>query len=225
MEKLGKHQANVKVTFELREHLDQVLAVQKALRQGLAAHDRWSTRGLKRQQAAQLRAAWRREQDRLRSAGELLDTVDVLAMHGIELELRERGWWDRRWPAVPDEAMDPGRWPGSRDAGYPKQVPLRLPQPLARKVYAACWHTSYKSITALREWRDQHPGIVPGRHRRGPGEPDIALEEYERLAARVTTVGDVYRGGLLRGIRAAEALRLRAANQRVGRKVAGHRGP
>ncbi|MEU2835118.1 hypothetical protein ABZ667_41985 [Streptomyces lavendulae] len=212
MEKLGKHQGNAKVSFELRARLDAVLKEQKEYRRELAGDERWSVRGLSRQEAAEVRAAWRRELERLRKAAKLLDTIDVLAIHGIELELRDRGWWDRRWPAVPDEAMDPGRWPGSRDGGFPKQVPLRLPQPLARKVYAACWHTSHKSIVALREWRDLHPGIVPGRRRRESGDREITLEEYERLAAQVTTVGDVYRGGLLRGIRAAEALRSRTAN-------------
>lgn len=212
MEKLGKHQGNAKVSFELRASLDRVLKEQKAYRRELAGDERWSVRGLSRQDAAGVRAAWRREQERLRKAGELLDTIDVLAIHGIELELRERGWWDRRWPAVPEEAMDPGRWPGSRDKGLPKQVPLRLPQPLARKVYAACWHSSYKSIVALRHWRDLNPGIVPGRRRREPGDPEIELEEYERLAAQVTTVGDVYRAGLLKGIRAAEVIHSRVAN-------------
>ncbi|NXY94442.1 hypothetical protein HYE82_08555 [Streptomyces sp. BR123] len=200
------------MSFELRERLDAVLKEQKAYRSELADDERWSVRGLSRQEASEVRAAWRREQERLRKAGKLLDTIDVLAIHGIELELRDRGWWNRRWPAVPDEAMYPGRWLGSRDGGFPKQVGLRLPQLLARKVYAACWHTSYKSIVALREWREQHPDIVPGRRRREPGDREIALEEYERLAAQVTTVGDVYRGGLVRGIRAAEALRPRVAN-------------
>ncbi|MGW6941343.1 hypothetical protein ACWGF3_20420 [Streptomyces xanthophaeus] len=212
MEKLGKHQGNVKVSLELRAALDAELAEQRTYRRKLVSDDRWSVRGLCRQEAAEVRVAWRREQERLRQAGELLDTVDVLAARGIELELRGRGWWDRRWPAVPDEAMDPGRWPGSRDGGYPKQVPLRLPQPLARKAYAACWHSSCRAIFALRKWRDQHPGIVPSRARRRPGEEERALEEYERLAAQVTTVGDVYRGGLLRGIGAAEVLRSRPTN-------------
>ncbi|MER5809930.1 hypothetical protein ABT143_17375 [Streptomyces sp. NPDC002033] len=207
MEKLGKHQGNAKVSLELRAALDSELAEQRVYRLKLQGDERWNVQGLRRQEAAEVRAAWRREHERLRKAGELLDTVDVLAAHGIELELRDRGWWDRRWPAVPDEAMDPGRWPGSRDGGYPKQVPLRLPQPLARKTYAACWHSSCKAIVELRKWRDQHPGIVPSRVRSRPGAQQTALEEYERLAAQVTTVGDVYRGGLLRGIGAAEALR------------------
>ncbi|MFJ3206292.1 hypothetical protein [Streptomyces sp. NPDC086989] len=210
MEKLGKHQGNAKVSLELRLSLDSELAEQRAYRLKLQGDEQWSVRGLRRQEAAGVRAAWRREQERLRRAGELLDTVDVLAAHGIELELRDRDWWDRRWPAVPDEAMDPGRWPGSRDGGYPKQVPLRLPQPLARKTYAACWHSSYKAILELRKWREQNPGIVPRRVRRRTGGRGVAeLEEYERLAAQVTTVGDVYRAGLLRGIGAAEALRSR----------------
>ncbi|ORT54223.1 hypothetical protein [Streptomyces sp. CB03238] len=216
MDKLGKQPVTAKVSLLTRERLTEEIAAQKERRVVLAGDERWSVAGLSRREAAQVRAAWRRELARLRQAGELLDTIDVLAIHGIELELRARGWWDRRWPAVPDEAMDPGRWPGSRDGGYPKGVPLRLPQPLARKVYAACWHTSAKSIAALRDWRDQNPGIVPPRwlvtedwttrELAGP------LREYVELAWQVTTVGDVWRGGLWRGIEAGAALRSQVAN-------------
>ncbi|MGW2865934.1 hypothetical protein [Streptomyces sp. NPDC001205] len=207
MDKLGKAPVTAKVSLGTRERLTAELEAQRAHRATLASDQRWSVKGLTRQEAAQVRAAWRRELDRLRKAGELLDTIDVLAIHGIELELRARGWWDRRWPAVPEEAMDPGRWPGSRDGGYPKAVPLRLPQPLARKAYAACWHTSVKSIELLRDWRDRYPGMVPARHFADPKKLSGPLEEYALLAQQVTTVGDVWRGGLERGIEAGTALR------------------
>jgi hypothetical protein len=212
MEKLGKHQVNAKVRLETRERLTEELKAQKKYRAELESDDRWSVAGLSREDASKVRAARRREMERLRKAGELLDTVDVLAIHGIELELRARGWWDRRWPAVPEEAMDPGRWPGSRDGGYPKSVPLRLPQPLARKVYAACWHTSVKSIEALWAWRDRHPGVVPARYFADLEDLEGPLKEYARLANGVTTVGDVWRGGLSRGLDAAAALSKEFAN-------------
>lgn len=212
MDKLGKQPVTAKVRIETRERLTAELEQQRLYRSELAADPRWRLRGLNRQEAATVRVAWRREQARLRQAGELLDTIDVLAAHGIELELRARGWWDRRWPAVPEEAMDPGRWPGSRDGGYPKGVPLRLPQPLARKVYAACWHTSAKSIAELRDWRDRHPGIVPPRWLTSPDGVKGPLAEYARLAQKVTTVGDVWRGGLERGIEAGAARRSKFAN-------------
>ncbi|MFH9016127.1 hypothetical protein ACH4C6_32700 [Streptomyces sp. NPDC017943] len=212
MERLGKYQVTAKVRLEVRERLTEELKAQKKYRAELESDDRWSVAGLSRQDAKKVRAARRGEMERLRKAGELLDTVDVLAMHGIESELRARGWWDRRWPPVPGEAMDPGRWPGSRDGGYPKSVPLRLPQPLARTVYAACWHTSAKSIEALLAWRDRHPGMVPARFYGDLDDLQDPLREYARLASEVTTVGDVWRGGLDRGIDAAAALRTKFAN-------------
>ncbi|GAA1930781.1 hypothetical protein [Streptantibioticus ferralitis] len=212
MDKLGKKAVTAKVSLRTRERLSEEIKAQRELRTELAGDERWSVSGLSRQEAAKARAARRRELTRLRQAGELLDTIDVLATHGIELELRTRGWWNRRWPAVPEEAMDPGRWPGSRDGGYPKAVPLRLPQPLARKVYAACWHTSVKNIEALRAWRDRHPGIVPPRWLTDPDDVKGPLEEYARLASGVTTVGDVWRGGLKRGIEAGATLRAQFAN-------------
>ncbi|WP_052230634.1 hypothetical protein [Streptomyces sp. CT34] len=212
MDKLGKKSVTAKVSPVTRERLTEEIKAQKEYRGELASDDRWSVAGLTRQEAARVRAAWRRELGRLRQAGELLDTIDVLAIHGIELELRARGWWDRRWPAVPEEAMDPGRWPGSRDGGSPKGVPLRLPQPLARRVYAACWHSSVKSIEALRSWRDRHPGMVPARYFADLEDLEGPLKEYARLANDVTTVGDVWRGGLERGIEAGAALRSKFAN-------------
>ncbi|MEJ8654934.1 hypothetical protein WKI65_44560 [Streptomyces sp. MS1.AVA.3] len=211
MEKQGKHQVTAKVRLHTRERLNEELEAQKKRRKELEGDDRWIVVGLTRKEAAKVRAARRREMERLRKAGELLDTVDVLAIHGIELEMRARGWWDRRWPAVPEEAMDPGRWPGSRDGGYPKSVPLRLPQPLARKVYAACWFTSVKSIEALRDWRDRNPGVVPPRPFMEPKDEEV-LKEYVRLAGEVTTVGDVWRGGLERGIKAGIEVRSKFAN-------------
>ncbi|MGW4803102.1 hypothetical protein [Kitasatospora sp. NPDC004272] len=203
MDKRGTAAVTAKVPFGTRVLLKAELEWQREHRKELAADERWSVKGLSRRDAAAMRAAWRTELARLREEGELLDSVDRLAVLGIREELRARGW-ERRWPTVPEEALDPGRWPGSRGGAYPEAVPLRLSAPLARQVRGACWHTSAKAIGALRDWRDANPGIVPGRS----GE----LEEYERLAAQVTTVGDVWRGGLRRGLEAAKDMRERFAN-------------
>lgn len=211
MDRTGKALVTAKVRFEARERLTAELEWQRARRRELSGGEPWRTAGLPRREAAGVRAGWRRELGRLREAGELLDTVDVLAVWGIRAELEARGWWERRWPAVPDEAMDPGRWPGSRDGGFEKAVPLRLPQPLARRVYAACWHTSSASIEALRDWRDRNPDAVPRRRWSSLEELEDPLREYVRLAGGVTTVGEVWRGGLDRGIEAAAVLRTRSA--------------
>ncbi|MGA4844668.1 hypothetical protein ACOBQU_40425, partial [Streptomyces sp. G45] len=68
-----------------------------------------------------------------------------------------------------------------------------------------------KSIEALRDWRDRNPGMVPPRPFMEPSDEEV-LKEYVRLARGVTTVGDVWRGGLERGIAAAAELRSKYAN-------------
>ncbi|MFE2639496.1 hypothetical protein ACFXKF_32840 [Streptomyces scopuliridis] len=161
---------------------------------------------LPRNEAAVLRASWRAEVSRQRAAGELLDVADALAVFGIVEELRERGW-DRRWRRPPGEARQPGRWPGSRHGGYPESITLRLPSKVAERVLSACWWTSASSIARLRTWRDENPGIViPQRSLDGRRQLEGPLAEYEQLSARVTTVGDVYRAALERGITAAVQL-------------------
>ncbi|MGW7469287.1 hypothetical protein ACWGJT_32625 [Streptomyces xantholiticus] len=181
------------------------------LRARLSADPRWRTGGLTRAEAAGVRAAWRTEVHRLRAAGELLDTRDVLAEYGVRCELAERGW-DRAWDPAPEEAWEQGRWPGSRDsgvAGYPARVAARLDAELVAQAVAACWHTSWPAIQALRAWRDAHPGITPPRYRLGAdgsSRPVGPLAVYERLADQVTTTGAVYRAGLVHGITRARAV-------------------
>jgi hypothetical protein len=166
---------------------------------------------LPRNEAAAFRSCWRAEVAQKRADGELLDVIDALTVYGIVEELRVRGW-DRRWRHAPAEAHQPGRWPGSRHGGYPESIPLRLPTKVAEKVLSACWWSSAVSIARLREWRDEHPGIViPRRAPDGRGDLEGPLAEYERLSARVTTVGDIYRAALDRGIAAAVRLSVELA--------------
>ncbi|WP_159047826.1 hypothetical protein [Streptomyces sp. WM6378] len=189
--------------------MTDAVEMEKRRRIILSAEDRWQTRGLSREGAAAVRDRWRREIHRLRGEAQLLDTIDTLAACGIGQELGERGW-SKDWPAVPSEARAlGGRWPGSRTGGYPESIPLRLPSDLAERVLAACWHTSVESIRKIRKWRDTYPDVVPVAA--APAAAELAglpdpLAEYERLAAQVTTVGVVYRAGITRGIKAAEAL-------------------
>jgi hypothetical protein len=186
-----------------------VLDHEKSRRIILSSAPAWQTRGRSRQEAADLRDRWRLEVLRLRGACELLDTIDTLASCGIEQDLRQRGW-SRTWPPVPSEARAlGGRWPGSRTGGFKESIPLRLPSDLAEQVLAACWHTSADSVRAIRTWRDTYPGLVPPAVAPRPDElPELPepLAEYERLAAKVTTVGDVYRSGIDRGITTAQSL-------------------
>ncbi|MFE6274112.1 hypothetical protein ACFVQ9_35585 [Streptomyces goshikiensis] len=157
----------------------------------LSAEDRWFTHGLPREEAARVRAAWRAEVERLRTAGKLLDTLDVLAAFGVRAELRTRGW-DRDWPPLPPEApAEKGRWPGSRDKHFTGSLTLRLPAELAHQTRAGCWDSSKDSIAVLRRWRDRNPGTVR----------DIdELTLYERHAATITTPGDIWRTAIQRAL-------------------------
>lgn len=197
------------VTAGTRQQVKDVLDVEKSRRVILSSAPAWQTRRLTREEAAEVRHRWRLEVLRLREAAELIDTIDTLAACGIKQELGERGW-SREWPAIPSEARAlGGRWPGSRNGGFPESIPLRLTSDLADQVLAACWHTSITSIQKIRQWREKYPDLVPPAAAPGPKAllelPD-PLAEYEQLAANVTTVGDIYRSGIKRGIQAARAL-------------------
>ncbi|WND32795.1 hypothetical protein RI578_42625 (plasmid) [Streptomyces sp. BB1-1-1] len=184
----------VKVALGTRVELREVVERHRELRRALAGSARWDVRGLSRSEAAVVRAGWRREVARLRDAGEVLDTVDALAVFGVRREVEVRGWC-RVWPEAGEEFAGMGRWPGARDGGYPEAVSFRLPAGLAWQVRAGCWSVSAEAVAALRDWRDRYPGIV--RRRPEPGG-EVALAEYERLADQIVTVGDVLRAGLRR---------------------------
>ncbi|MCX5174322.1 hypothetical protein ACFWBF_35565 [Streptomyces sp. NPDC060028] len=145
-----------------------------------------------------MRALRRLDVAMARDREELVDSLDRLAALGVRRELQAQGW-DRPWPGCPEEARGPGRWPGSRDGGFPERLSLRLPVDLASKVRDACWYTSADAIAALLDWRDRYPRVRPRRHWAPPGQEE-ALEIYRRLAARVTTPGEVWRAGIQRGI-------------------------
>ncbi|NEY32014.1 hypothetical protein GTU99_07340 [Streptomyces sp. PRKS01-65] len=185
--------------------LHQLLSDEKCRFRGLADDERRDLAGLGPREAAAVRAARRRELSRAREREQLLDSVDRLATFGVRHELRARGW-DCCWPDYPEEARSPGRWPGSPDGGFPEQLSLRIPADLEHQVRAACWYTSADAIAALLEWRARYPRVVPRRHR-APAGQESALEAYRRLAARVTTTGEIWRAGIQRGIDACHTLR------------------
>lgn len=209
------------VEFGTRERMTAALEREKSRRIMLSSEQRWRTRGLSRDQAMDVRRRWRDHVDQLREAGRLLDVVDVLAAYGIRQELARRGW-NRDWPEVPVEARISNRWPGSHDGGYPESIPLRLPGDLADQVLSACWHTSCEAIRGIREWSAELGIPVPRRPPSAVGEG--ALAEYERLAAQVTTVGDIYRAGLKHGIETAESLSQRRKSLPEASEVSGQDG-
>jgi hypothetical protein len=194
-----------RLPYGTRVRIRQLLSDEKCRYRELTDDERWELAGLTPREAAAVRATRRRELSRARERGELLDSVDRLATLGVRRELQARGW-DHSWPDCPEEARGPGRWPGSSDGGFPEKLSLRLPVDLVYQVRAACWHTSADAIAALLDWRDRYPRGVPRRHQ-APAGQESALETYRLLAARVTTTGEIWRGGIQRGIDACHALR------------------
>ena len=211
----------VKVAWGTRSRLEAVVARHRALRRELGRDARWSVAGLSRREADAVRARWRAEVARLREEGRLLDTVDSFALYGVRHELVVRRWL-REWPDAGGGTGvgQMGRWggggggrlggggrgvgnwgggPGARDGGYPEAVSFRLPVGVAGQVWAGCWSVSGGAVSALRDWRDRHPGVVVSRAGREGGARE-ALAEYERLADQVVTVGDVLRAGLEWGL-------------------------
>ncbi|MEU9413291.1 hypothetical protein AB0E08_47435 [Streptomyces sp. NPDC048281] len=184
----------------------------KALRARRSTSPQWFVpRRTARREASLRKAAWLTEVHRQRRTGELLDTQDVIVEYGVREELRRRGWDHDQWDEAPDEAWNPGRWPGSRDcgtSGYPGRLSARLDDALVRRTVAACWHTSAPAIEQIQAWRDAHPGIVPPRY-----EPDEEgrtrltgpLAAYMRLADQITTTGTIWRAGVELGLLQARA--------------------
>ncbi|MFI1161862.1 hypothetical protein [Streptomyces sioyaensis] len=209
-----KDEGTVPVTARLAygtgANLRDLLNQERKRRTAMAADSQWSTERLSRRLATEARAAWRQRLAVMRHEGELLDTLDALVAFGVRQELMERGW-DRPWPVYPPRARTAGRWPGSREGGYPEKLTFRLPARLESQVRAACWYTSAAAICELQDWQDKYRLVLPKR-RWAPAGLEHALEMYDRLAAEVTTTGAIWRAGVRRGTEAA--IRLRAKPQR-----------
>lgn len=177
------------ISLTMRERLDERLAAERARRREIFAAPEWRpTSPMSSSDRAALSGRARAHLADLRERGELLDTIDVLMRHAVQAELDRRGWL-RRWPPVPAQAPQ-GRWPGSIAAGWPLALSASVPVRLAEQVRAGCWHTSKDAIEALRRWRDRHPGVITRFN-----DP-LLWEEYEALAAKVTTPGRVWRAAL-----------------------------
>jgi hypothetical protein len=164
----------------------RVLRAGKRERTKISKRKRWAGRlsggAAKR---AKARAAYTAHLRKLRQGGELLDTWPALVELGLRRLLVARGW-DHDWPPVDDEALLQGRWTGSREIGAPERINVRVDEDLVERVRAACWHTSVEAIAELRDWRDEHPGLVFGDE----------LDEYNELAERVVTPGEAWREAL-----------------------------
>lgn len=226
MVRAASYSVRISVDRGVPDRLGVLVEAEKVREVVLSAEPRWWTHGLSGAEAARVRGRWQKERQRLRAAGELLDTRDAVATYGVREELRARGWDHDEWPEAPEEAWGQGRWPGSRDGGFAEHVSARLEGELFQRTVRACWETSREAIGQLRRWRDKNPGITPPRYRRTEeGLPELVgpLAEYEDLAAQVTVTGVIWRAGLARGIARLQALPLDESGESAG-SAAGERG-
>ncbi|MEU9521841.1 hypothetical protein [Streptomyces sp. NPDC048224] len=162
----------------------------------MKAHHRAQLKGLTPPQKDILRGKQRQALDDLRSRGSLLGKRDLLIAFGLRQELQTRGW-DRSRPGVEWEEIPVGLLPAAFVSSHPESLSLSLPATLVEQVRAGCWSSSMQSIRGLQKWRaDASTAVLQPRE--GPPEA-----EYERLAAGVTTTGEVYRAGIRRGLQAA----------------------
>ncbi|OLZ63634.1 hypothetical protein AV521_38235 [Streptomyces sp. IMTB 2501] len=204
MKEEGTVPVTARLTYGTLVNLRDLLNQERKRRIALAAESRWSTERLSRRLATEVRWAWRQRLTAIRREGELLDTLDALVTFGVRQELRERGW-DHPWPAYPSRARNAGRWPGSKEGGYPEKLTFRIPAGLESQVRAACWHTSARAIYELQDWQDRYR-LMLSKRQWAPASLEPALDVYDRLAAKVTTTGAIWRGGVRRGIEAAARL-------------------
>ncbi|MDX2567493.1 hypothetical protein [Streptomyces scabiei] len=213
MTEAGTVTVTARVAYGTKEVLKGLKPLFKAERdraRKLRSSPEWSAVGLPGREAAAKRAQWAMYKAHLRERGELVDTLDVLVTNGVRAELADRGW-DHEWPPVPQQALNMGRWPGSRDGAWPEGVTVRLPSGLYTTTLSACWHTSTEAIEKLRDWRDKYPDAMPTRQFRSQAE-DEALDEYNRLADQVTTTGAIWRAAVTRGIESEPTIQERIAN-------------
>ncbi|MGW0652678.1 hypothetical protein ACWD4T_28380 [Streptomyces umbrinus] len=198
----GTARVSVRAPLGTRLALTSVLERHQAWTQQLQAHHKACLANLKRVQRDRLLDEQHQELHALRRQGELLDTRDTLVAFGLRQEVQARGW-DHPWPDVDPVEIPLGRCPGStRTGSYPETLPLRLPGALVDQVSAGCWSTSKESIHQLWQWRDDHaPSVL--RPDATQSEEQAAAAEYRRLAAGITTTGEVYRAGIRRGLHAA----------------------
>ncbi|MHB6903985.1 hypothetical protein [Streptomyces sp. DB-54] len=197
-EDTGETEVTVRVPLGTRLALTSGLERHQAWTQQLKAHHRAQLKGLTPAQRDTLRADQRQALRVLRHRGGLLDKRDLLIAFGVRQELQARGW-DRSWTGVDWEEIPMGLLPGAISNSYPERLSLSLPTTLVEQVRAGCWSSSKESIRQLRQRRAARSAAVLQSRAKPRGK---ATAECERLAAGVTTAGEIYRAGIRRGLHA-----------------------
>lgn len=131
-----------------------------------------------------------RRRDARRKAGEHFDTASAVLVHYLSRELDVRGWTQREWDPIPDDAGSmPGRpigvAPNSRGK-LDERLRVLVPGELAELLRRATWHTSAPirerlyELSAVRTLSNEQRA------------------ERARLRAEMETTGDVIRAAVER---------------------------
>lgn len=114
---------------------------------------------------------------------------------GLRAELEHLGWL-RPWAAIPDGAQQAGQTLGGtgpyNGAGLTGRLCVTLPNQLWSPLHHGVYWTNQPHVRALEIWTDRW-GASPTARRTAPPE---ALEERDRIAAHITTTGQILRTAL-----------------------------
>ncbi|MFD6879694.1 MULTISPECIES: hypothetical protein [unclassified Streptomyces] len=142
------------------------------------------------------RARIRAERDRLRANGtHLVSRLRALAP-ALRAELDHRGLL-QEWDPIPEGAQRAGQTLGgtgpNRGTGLTARLVVSLTEALWTPLHRGVYWTNEPHVRALETWKDRW-GAGPAAGR--PAAPPEALTERERIAAHITTTGEIIRTAL-----------------------------
>ncbi|WP_331738947.1 hypothetical protein [Streptomyces sp. NBC_01276] len=183
---------------------DELMRLDALVQEQQTAETRWQASAeedadVLRLRGPELRAARARiraERDRLRKNGtHRVSRLRALAP-ALRAELDHRGLL-QDWDPIPEGAQRAGQTHGgtgpNRGTGLTARLVVSLTDDLWTPLHRGIYWTNLPHVHALELWRDRWgPGPAAGRT---AATPD-ALTERERIAAHITTTGDITRTAL-----------------------------
>ncbi|MGW3451074.1 hypothetical protein [Streptomyces sp. NPDC001076] len=208
---------------------DVVKAGRKAEREWLTqARETYGVQFLRGKALSETRKKIRAEYRRLREAGKLAGTRDLVVARAVRAELKRRRMDGAYDPIPAEDASMPGRRVGTGPHHYQRsgseptkltaRMAVRLPGALGDQLVRACHWTSAPAVAALWEWQTKWgdgPEVILREAERSGAvtvidlwcaitapRPDAdSIMEKAQLQAQVVTTGDIVRAAVKRAIR------------------------
>lgn len=208
---------------------DLVKAGRKAEREWLTrARETYGVQFLRGKALSEARKKIRAEFRRLREAGKLAGTRDLVVARAVRAELKRRRMDGPFEPIPAEDAAMPGRRVGTGPHHYQRsgseptkltgRMAVRLPGALGDQLVRACHWTSAPAVAALWEWQTRWgdgPEVILREAERSGAvtvidlwcaisapRPDAdSIMDKARLQAQVVTTGDIVRAAVKRAIR------------------------